>query len=396
MQEHIKGDAAAPADREGADISNWRTPPFSRWAFRNVGEIVPCAGIDHAPGRAMALPPAPQSFAAFCLAAEDGAALGLDPFCKATDTDALVVVQNGSIVHEYYDHGMTEHASHILMSASKSVVGLVAGILVGNGALDPELRVADLLPEIAGTAYGRATLRHLLDMRTGVVFDENALRAYNMATNWDPVVPGESPGDLRRFFTTMAASAKPDGGPFRYISANTDLLGWAIERVTGKTFATLLSDLLWKPMGADDRASITLDRQGLPRCTGGICATARDLARIGQLLVQNGRHADQAVIPPEWIQDILEQGDREAWASGEWSKLLPYRSMSYRAGWYAVDDEPRMLFAMGIHGQNLFVDQANRLVIAKLSSQALPVDIPAWRLTHRAVAELRRCLVGQD
>jgi CubicO group peptidase (beta-lactamase class C family) len=134
---------------------------------------------------------------------------------------------------------------------------------------------------------------------------------------------------------------------------------------------------------------------GLPRCTSGICATARDLARIGQLMVQGGRRADQPIIPSDWIDDISSNGDRRAWADGEWAKLLTYRSMSYRSGWYVVGDEPKMLFAMGIHGQNLFVDPANRLVIAKLSSQGSPIDLPAWMLTHQAVAEIRRCLLEQ-
>jgi CubicO group peptidase (beta-lactamase class C family) len=391
----MRDDASPVAERGNADISNWRTLPFSRWAFRNVGEIIPCAEVDNEPGNVTELAAASRSLAAFRLAAEDGATFHLDQFCKATTTDALVILLNGKIVHEFYDHGMTQHTRHILMSASKSVVGLVAGILNQRGVLDSDARVADLLPEIAGTAYGSATLRQLLDMRTGVVFNKTEQRAYNLATNWDPIAPGEPPMDLRQFFVNMTASAKSHGGPFRYVSANTDLLGWAIERATGKTFAALLSDLLWKPMGAADRASITLDRQGLARCTGGICATARDFARVGQLLVQNGRRADEAIIPPEWIDDILDNGDRQAWATGEWSKLFAYRSMSYRGGWYVVDDKPGMMFAMGIHGQNLFVDRANRLVIAKLSSQGAAVDVAAWRLTHRAVAEVRRCLLGQ-
>jgi CubicO group peptidase (beta-lactamase class C family) len=95
----------------------------------------------------------------------------------------------------------------------------------------------------------------------------------------------------------------------------------------------------------------------------------------------------------EWIDDILGNGDRQAWKDGEWAKLLAYRSMSYRGGWYVIDDEPGTLFAMGIHGQNLFVDQADRLVMAKLSSQGSPVDLPAWTLTHAALPELRRCLL---
>jgi CubicO group peptidase (beta-lactamase class C family) len=384
----------------GANLSNWRTLPFSRWAFQNVGEIIPCAGIECAPGNSQPLAFEPRSLDCFRLASQNGSVLSLTQFQATTATDALVVLLDGKVVYEFYDHGMTQHTPHILMSASKSIVGLLIGILQRDNAIDLEAQVADLLPEIADTAYRGATLRQLLDMRAGVVFDADELRTYQAATGWDPVAIGERPTDLRWFFANTVGSANPHGGPFRYLSANTDLVGWAIERATGKRFAALVSELICKPMGAEHGASITLDRkssngQGLPRCTGGICATARDLARIGQLMVQGGRRADQAIIPSEWIDDIVQNGDRQAWSDGEWAKLLAYRSMSYRSGWYVIDDAPKMLFAMGIHGQNLFVDRANRLVIAKLSSQGAPIDLPAWTLTHRAVAEIRRCLLGR-
>jgi CubicO group peptidase (beta-lactamase class C family) len=111
-------------------------------------------------------------------------------------------MQDSEIVHEFYDHGMTEHTRHILMSASKSIVGLIVSILQRDHALDLEVPVADLVPEIANTAYRGATLRHLLDMRTGVVFGADELRRYNAGTNWDPVAPGERPADMRWFFAT--------------------------------------------------------------------------------------------------------------------------------------------------------------------------------------------------
>jgi CubicO group peptidase (beta-lactamase class C family) len=289
---------------------------------------------------------------------------------------------------------MTPRTSHILMSASKSIVGLIVGILRGNGQLYLDAPVSDLVPEIATTAYRGATLRHLLDMRTGVVFDESDLRAYSAATNWDPVPDGARTTDLHAFFENMTAAFNPHGGPFRYVSANTDLLGWAIERATGKRFAELAAELLWNPLGAENDASITLDRKGAPRCTGGLSTTARDLARVGHLMMQGGRRGAHQVIPSEWIDDISQNGDRQAWKYGEFAQGFGGRSMSYRGGWYVIHDEPRTLFAMGIHGQNLFIDRANRLVIAKLSSQGSPIDYGAVALTHRAVPEFRRCLLG--
>jgi len=155
-----------------------------------------------------------------------------------------------------------------------------------------------------------------------------------------------------------------------------------------------VSELLWRPIGAEHAACIAVDREGAPRCTGGLCTTARDLARLGQLVVDGGSRGSRQIIPPALIHDIAANGDPEAWKNGEFAASFGSRRMSYRSGWYIIHNEPQILFAMGIHGQNLFVDRANRIVVAKLSSQDNPIDYRATALTHRAVAELRRCLAG--
>ena len=379
-----------------ADLSNWRTVPYSRWAFHNVREIVSTADIETATVDPMVLPARTLPFDQFRLPVADGSLLKLDKFREATATDGLVILRDGEIVHEFYDNGTTAHTPHILMSATKSAVGLIAGILERNGILDVDALVSHYVPEIGGTAYRGATIRHLLDMRTGLILDDGQLHHYATASNWDPIAPGDAPTDLHAFFETLTAHPPTHGGPFSYVSANTDLLGWAIERATGRGFASLVSELLWKPMGAEDAAYITVDRKGAPRCTGGLCATTRDFARIGQLLVQNGSRESVEVVPAAWIDDIAENGDRDAWAKGEFAQGFAGIRMSYRSGWYVIDGAPKILFAMGIHGQNLFVDRANRIVIAKVSSQNDRIDYPAVALTHRAVAELRRCILANS
>jgi len=374
-----------------ADRSNWRTSPFNKCAFRNVGEIIPVAeiasGSDIAP-----LPVELQSFDHLRVPSGRGETLSLRDVLKATETDGFVILHDGRIVCEYYDHGTTAETQHIVMSATKSVTGLIAGILRGRGVLDPDVRVSSYVPEIAATAYRDATVRHLLDMRSGIILNARELRAYAVASNWEALAPDETGFGLHTFFRTMTAPHQPHGGVFKYVSANTDLLGWVIERASGKRFAALVSELLWKPMGAERSAFITVDCNGAPRCTGGFCTTVRDLARLGQLIVADGQRRSANIIPRELLADIAENGDRNAWKNGEFAAYFGGRTMSYRNSWYVVHDAPKLLFAMGIHGQNLFVDRANRIVIAKVSSQDDPIDYQATTLTHRAVAEVRRCL----
>ncbi|MBI5130412.1 MAG: serine hydrolase [Rhodopseudomonas palustris] len=382
----------SPDHASGATLANWRELPFSRWAFQHVDALIPTAPIANDPGHVWPLRTAARAFDEFRVRAQGGAMLDFAGFLEATATDALVILQDGAIVCEHYANGAAAQTPHIIMSASKSITGLIAGILAARGALDLDAAVTDLLPEIAATAYRDATLRQLLDMRTGIALDLAATRDYAAATGWDALPPDQPASDLKSFYSGLAIEPQPHGGAFRYVSANTDLLGWAIERATGAAFASLVSELLWRPLGAEQPASITLEPGGLARTTGGFSMVARDLARIGRMMLDGGARDGRAIVPASWVDDLWCNGDRDAWRRGEWQKLFPYRNFSYRAGWYVIHDAPRTMFAMGVHGQNLFVDPDNRLVIAKLSSQGAAVDNAAWALTHRALPELRRCL----
>ncbi len=386
-------------DGTRADLTNWRSSPYNRWAFRNMRDILPTAVVRADPRRTRPLAEAPRSLDGFHLDGPDGATLDLAGFLRATATDALVILHNGAVAFEAYQNGNRAHAPHILMSATKSVTGLLAGILAGRGVLDVDAPVSATLPELTATAYGDARLRDLLDMRAGVALGGEQSRAYQVAANWDPLPPGAVAVGLRGFYEGLPPAGAAQGGPrhdgpFRYVSANTDLLGLVMARATGRTVANLLSELLWQPLGAEDDGFITLDRDGAARTTGGFCATARDLARLGQLVLDGGCRDGVAVIPQDWI-DAIADGDPslgEAWRTGEWGTAFAGRGMHYRSGWYVVGDAPRMLFAMGVHGQNLFVDRGSGMVVAKLSSQAAPIDAAAIALMHRALPVFRRCL----
>jgi len=371
-----------------ADLSNWRTAPHNRWAFHNVDKIIATASVENDPADISVLVPASRRFGGSLLGK---LALG------AIGTDAVVVLHGGRIVFEWYARGNDAHTPHILMSSTKAVIGLLAGMLHERGDLDLNALVSAYVPEIASTAYQGATLRNLLDMRTGIALDASQQHAYDAATNWELLASGETSAGLAAFFEHMTAPPRPHDTPFRYISANTDLLGWAIERATARTMAELLSTWLWKPMGAESNAYMTVDCKGLARCTGGFCATALDFARIGQLIVDNGRRGIHQIIPEQVIDDIANNGDAEAWRNGEWGKSFAAISenMRYRSGWYLLDDQPKTIFAMGVYGQNLFVDRANKIVVAKFSSWKKPIDYLPLGLTHKWYERLQRSLIAR-
>ena len=368
-------------------LANWRASPFNRWGFHHVRELIASADIANDFRKVSPFQEGPGEFAM----------PWFRDFLAQTDTDALAIVHRGRLVFEHYANGTTAQTPHILMSVSKSMLGLLLGVLASRKALALEARVADILPELQDTAYRGATVRQLLDMRTGVAFDEDYLAtsgpmiAYRKSTGWNPVEAGEAPSDLRSFFKVLAQSDRAHGGPFRYTSPNTDLLGWVIERATGARYADLMSELLWKPLGAERNAYITVDRLGAPRCAGGMCTTLRDLARVGQMMVEGGR----GIVPGQWLDDLERGGERAAWDAGNFATIFPGLPMRYRAKWYALDGEPPLLFGWGIHGQHLFVDRMRGIVIAKFSSQAQPVDVPLMQVTLQAIARLRTTLAGR-
>jgi len=391
-------DGFPPRPETQVSLSNWRSSPFNKWAFHHVREILPSADIAHDPTNVRALPVSPVALDGLRLARGNGEILTLGQVLEATSTDGLVVLHRGRIVLEHYANGMTRRSAHILMSVSKSMLGLVAGILTGGGVLEESRLVTDIIPELKATAWAGATVAHLLDMRSGVAFDEDYLAtcgpiiAYRKATGWTPLEPGEAPSDLRSYFLKMRQLDGAHGARFAYVSPNTDLLGWIIERITGKRYADLVSELLWQPIGATQSAYITVDRLGAPRAAGGMCTTARDLALVGQLLVDGGAREGRQIVRPSWIEMITSDGDPKAWCTGNLAAYYPGIPMHYRAQWYVERSDPPLLFCLGIHGQNLFVDARNEIVIAKFSSQAQPLDVELMGLTGRLVCLLRCAL----
>ena len=374
-------------------LSNWRTPPFNRWAFNHVSELVPSAfvraGTDTAP-----LPADSRSLDGFRLS-HAGRSFGLDDWLAATFTDSMVVLKDGKLVFETYADGQGATIPHIWMSVSKSVLGLVAGIVAGRGQLDVDAPLTKVIPGLEASAFAGATVRDALDMRVGLAFDENYLATggpiiqYRKSHLWDPVPVGEAPTDMRSFLVTLRERDGEHDGRFHYVSPNTDLLGWVLERATGTRYADLVSQTLWQPIQAERDAYITVDRFGAPRCAGGFCATPRDMARLARLFVTGGACGGVQVVPEKWLRDIVDFDGQAAWKTGDFFDLFAGAKMHYRSKWYILHGERPLVFGLGVFGQHLFIDPAADLVVAKCSSQPLPLDASFLSMTLAGVEQIR-------
>ena len=153
-------------------LANWQDPPFNRWGFQHVRDLIPTARIARGDAPARRLPGAERDLSRATVRAA-GRSVRLDRFCEETYTDGMLVLHRGRVIHERYENGMTPSTAHLLMSVSKSVTSAVTGILVGRGELSPHDLVTSHIPELEGTSFEGCTVRHLLDMRAGTRFDED-------------------------------------------------------------------------------------------------------------------------------------------------------------------------------------------------------------------------------
>ncbi len=383
-----------PARGSLVTLATWQDEPNLRWAFRHMREIMPTHAIpaDRQTTRALESSALGSSLAA-PVTRLDGTTTTAEEVFSTTCTDALLVLQDGKIVDELYYAGMTGRTPHLLMSVTKSLVGCVAGILAERGLLDPDEQVTTYVPEAAGSGYGGAIVRHLLDMRTGVAFRETytsseaEVRIMERSMGWRPRLTDDPVGTYE-YLTTLSREDR-HGGPFAYRSADTDMLGWVCERASGLRMADLISTLIWVPIGAEQDAEITCDPVGSAIHDGGVSAIPRDLARFGQMLLDDGMIDGWPVVPAAWLHDAHnpETDVREAFAQTDNESVLPggwYRNKF----WFVPSGQGTALVCLGIHGQMVYVNRATRTVGVKLSSWPKAQDVTPLVDTLRSFAAI--------
>jgi CubicO group peptidase (beta-lactamase class C family) len=384
-----------PPAADQVTLANWREPPFNRWAFHHVREVVPTARIAHDPANAAIWPGTAGHSDVLGLAFGDpgGVEWTIGDLLPDSFSDGLIVLHKRTPVLEWAAPTCEPDAPHIIFSVSKSLTATLAGVLVADGLIDPDKAVTHYIPEAAGSAYGDCTVRHVLDMSVGIDFEDSyldkggAFDRYRQATGWNPIPAGVAETDLRSFLVTLPRDSHTHGEMFHYVSPNSDLLGWIIERASGVRFADLFSERIWKPLRAAGDGYVTVDRLGAPRTAGGICVSLRDLARFGEMIRQGGAANARQVVPQDWIDDINQAGSREAWSRGAMADLFP--NGRYRSNWYQTGNGRGAICAIGIHGQWIYIDPVSEMTIVRSASQPLPLDDPRdlrWIAAFDAIA----------
>jgi CubicO group peptidase (beta-lactamase class C family) len=354
-------------------LANWQDPPFNRWSFQHIRELIPTVRIRRGAGPAWRLPRAERDLSGirFSVGGQD---MTVGEMLADTYTDGFLVLHRGQIVTEQYRNGLEPDVPHLLMSVSKSITSTVVGSLASRGNLDVSARIELIVPELAGTSFEGATVQDLLDMRAGTHFDEDYanpeadVRTYERVYLWRPDDGSPRPSHALDYFKILGNDG-PHHGTFRYRSILTDVLAWVLERAGSARYHELISRELWQPMGAEFDAEVTVDGHGNPMADGGICATLRDLARFGQLILAGGRRGRRQIVPASWIADTITGAadGAQAFIAGDGgNKYLP--GAHYRNCWWVTEPAVPFFYAAGINGQNVFIHRPTHTVVVKFST----------------------------
>ncbi|BDX06620.1 serine hydrolase domain-containing protein [Planctobacterium marinum] len=312
---------------------------------------------------------------------------------SANYTDGILILHRDKVVYEEYFGCLNELGKHAAMSMTKSITGLLAEILIAEGKLDDTKLVSSVVPELTASAFGSATVRQVMDMTTALNYSEDYsnpeadIWRYSKAASPLPKNIGYSgPDGYYQYLQTVNKSGE-HGHAFGYKTINTDALGWIISRISQRSISDLLSEKIWRRIGAEQDAYMTVDGRGVPFAGGGLSASLRDLARLGLLMLNKGVINGERIFSESVVEQIIRGGDKAAFAKAGYSSL---NGGSYRSMWWVLHNKHNAYTARGVHGQTIYIDPTAEMVIVRFASYPEaknanidPTSLPAYQ----AVAE---------
>ncbi len=393
-------DGFPPAPGARVTRRNFMYPPLNKWAFQHVCQLLPTIDVP-APAVSRELPRADLPLDTTPFRSICGREVSVAEHLKASDTDAFIVLHDGVIRFEHYANAQTPETRHIMFSVTKSMIGTLAESLVAQGRLDPASLVRDIVPELADSAFGDATVRQVMDMAVGVHYREDyedprsessqfgyASGLYTGPADESAELPAEYAGlDNLYAFLPRLKKRGEHGGFFEYVTAVTEVLAWTMERATGQACHEMLARV-WAGLGCERDGYFIADPMGRNVAGAGFSATLRDMARFGQMLLDDGKVGSVQVLPAGVVRTLLRGGSLEEFAANK--EFAGLGRVSYKSQWYVFNDHA--LLAIGVHGQQIFVDFDARMVSIKQSSTpaaVAPINFDGMAMLGAIAARLR-------
>ncbi|WP_351014506.1 serine hydrolase [Shewanella sp. AC91-MNA-CIBAN-0169] len=300
----------------------------------------------------VALTPLPESFT------YRNSSTNTEAFLKRRATTALLVLKNDKVTHEQYFLGTKSDDKRISWSMAKSFVSILFGMQVDAGNIDIEKTVGFYLPELAKSGYGNVKVKHVLQMSSGVKWNEDYLDFYSDINKMGRVLA--IGGSLDQMTSELVNESTP-GKAFHYVSMDTHVIGMILRRVTNKSLVELLQQNLWNTIGMESDAYWLTDSQGSAFALGGLNVTTRDYARFGRLLLNNGAFNGKQIVSAAWIKAATTpQAD---YLKPQVGKL----GYGYQI-WLPPEAQQGEFFCVGVYGQYIYVNQKHNVVIVKNSA----------------------------
>jgi CubicO group peptidase (beta-lactamase class C family) len=283
-----------------------------------------------------------------------GTEVSLDKFFTESKTNAFIVIKNGKVVLEKYFNGKDQKTPFPSYSAAKTLTSFMIGQLIDQGKLKESDTFVSILPEYkAGTSFDQITIRDLLDMNSGIAAKDDYPTG---PQGWGVAIAQMyASTDLKWWLSHNRKMTGTPGNDPVYKSINTQMLGMVVQKITGQSISKYFEKNVWQPIGAQDRAFWNVDHVGgIEKTFCCFNATARDYARIGQLLMNNGGAAIGGgnVISAKWMARLKEP-------------VVTLDEWGYGAQiWHPY---PGVMMLDGLHGQYVYVQQDVGVIIVKLS-----------------------------
>lgn len=274
---------------------------------------------------------------------------GADAWTEERSLTSLLVLKDGQIVHESYYKGTGAEDRRISWSVAKSYLSALVGVLLAEGAIESiEDPVTKYAPQLVGGAYDGATLRQVLNMASGVTFDEDYLDFNSDINRMGRVLA--LGGRMDDFAAGLTETFAPPGETWQYVSIDTHVVGMVVRGATNRTVADLLSEKIIQPLGQEYAPYYVSDGVGTAFVLGGLNITTRDYARFGQMFAQRGTWQGRQVVPADWVD-----ASTRASAPG---------GAGYGYQWWIPDGSaPGEYMARGVYGQYIYIDTARQVVI---------------------------------
>ncbi len=278
---------------------------------------------------------------------------GLGGWIEDRSVTALVVLKDGKIAHEGYFKGTTPEDLRISWSVAKSFLSALMGIVIADGDIasidDPVTKYAK---DLTGSPYEGATIRNVLNMASGVTFNEDYLSFSSDINKMGRVLA--LGGSMDKFAAAVKGRDRDAGVGWQYVSIDTHIIGMIIRGATGREIPELMAEKLLAPLGLEVDPYYLTDGKGVAFVLGGLNLRTRDYARFGQMFAQGGMYNGQQVVPADWVTDSTAiSAPTEA---GETQYGFQW--------WLAADAKPGEYFARGIYGQYIYIDTDNNVVVA--------------------------------